>query len=654
MGRILRVGIDTSINYEFLATTAYDANNPAATTFAWPDSDAMDQEFDEPSPDEVEAEGVLITFDRFPDAFEGAMVKIRPTYTDPEAPSFELWTHNSETDDWTKQRRIDLFNLFVGVESNQRRIVDFTFFPFEPNVDKVWITMDPGPSGTPTMRFIAIKLFGQCEPTLRIPNPPGTGEGDPCALHPDGVDANGNPCLVPGQNCSDFPEFCTAPPPLDLCNPTSIVAYEDYLRNIPGALDEFQSWFATNAALIAAVCAGNSPPSDPPPDMPLPPLPPLPPLDLCDSTSVDAFRAAVGGDADQLATFEDFLSGLEEVGFFDTSCAPVEPPEQYIDPETDTPAEEPVDEEPAPFEAGPGGMPPAMGSGDPPAPGTTTEDGGGSDSGSVIERTTRFILTWSGNDAAAAQTLVDALIAPLPAPSPFQRRSTVNANYGPDLGTDTVGVEFSPAAYGLNLRLSKLPFSCYVSLRCRTFRMRTTVAHPTNELRFSISDAGIHTRPAAGSCPAGPDWIIDTPSTMAEAVTSLVGDDYFEYVFNGNGLSNNILIPITVPREDPDQNDADACTPGFEARSDPVNGTAWQRGGCLAGLTIKERDRWILDNANADFDASTDFDYAHVRPICIVLDVRLDAVVFGKGVDVRSSRIALGTLTDDQPVETCP
>lgn len=374
MGRILRIGVDTVTNYSFEETSAYNASAPAATTSPWSDSAAMDQAFDQSSPSEVTAQGCLVTFERTPHAFEGSMIKIHPTYDSDggENPFFELWTHDSVTLDWTRRRRLQLSNLFVGVASGARKVIDFTFFPFLLHVDKVWITMDPGTVGAPTMRFLAIQLFGQCEGTLVTPNPPGDGDADPCISNPNGLDADGNPCLTPGVNCSDFPEFCTEPPFLDLCNPASVAAYEEYLRLIPGALDAFRSWFATNFVTIASWCAGNSPgPSPPFPNPPSPPLPPLPPLHLCDPDSVEAFRAALSGDQESLDSFDAFVDALDLDGFFARECPPPDPAEEYVDPTTLEPAEEPPTDNNTPFGSGPGGMPVDQ-PGNPP-----TEAGGG-------------------------------------------------------------------------------------------------------------------------------------------------------------------------------------------------------------------------------------------------------------------------------------
>lgn len=356
MGRIARIGNDSSANYTFLATSMYDAANPAGTTGAWPDDAAMDQAFNQASPTEVTEEGVLITFVRFPDAFQGAQVKIHPTYdVTTDDPFLEMWTHDSVTGDWTKRRRVELSNPFVGVATGTFKVFDFTLFPFLEHVDKVWLTMDPGTSGTPTMKFVGIRLFGQCAATLfRGGN---TSGGDPCADPTDpfytGFDDNGDPC--PGTTFGPPPG--PALPNVDLCNPASVEQYRDVLATIPGALEAFNAWFDLNSTGIASYCAGSTP--TPPGGMPLPPLPPLPSLNLCDQVSIDAFRAAIGGDPDQVAAFDAFLDSLEEAGFFDLTCPAADPPETPVSPHTLQPEDDPP--KTGPFGDGPGGSPPPGG-----------------------------------------------------------------------------------------------------------------------------------------------------------------------------------------------------------------------------------------------------------------------------------------------------
>lgn len=358
MGRILRVGTDTVTNYTFLQTSAYDENAPAATTSPWPDSASMDQLFNQPNPTGVVAQGVLITFARFPDTFLGVMVKVEPTYDSGagEHPFLEMWTHDSVTTLWTRRRRIDLLNLFVGIPSGTRKVADLTFFPFLRTVDKVWVTMDPGVVGAPTMEFFSIQLFGQCEQSLRR----DTNNGPP----------GGGPEPTFGPPTED------PLPPIDICNVTSIEQYRDALRNIPGALEQFDAWYDSNAETIASLCAGidANPPNTPVlPPMPVPPLPPLPELDLCSQDSIDAFRAALAGDADALANFDAFITQLETDGFFEANCATPPPDETYVDPNTLEPTPEPDTDNNTPFGAGPGGQPqfprasdrPGNGSGEP-------------------------------------------------------------------------------------------------------------------------------------------------------------------------------------------------------------------------------------------------------------------------------------------------
>jgi hypothetical protein len=346
MGRIRRIGTDTVTNYSFLATSAYDSTDPAATTSAWPDDAVMDQLFSQPGPTEVEEQGVLITFERLPYAFNGAYVKLKPTYNASvgEDPFIELWTHNSQTSIWTRRHRIELSNPFVGIESETRKVMDLSFFPFVTDVDKVWITMDPGSVGSPTLAFSGLQLFGQCRQTITTPNPGGTLEDDPCLENPFGFDKEGNPCLTPGADCSQFPEGC-APnqgPPLDVCNPTSVDTYKQFLAGIGDggvALLEFNAWLDANADIIALACADLGPDPVPPP---VPPLPPLPKLDLCDQDSIAAYRTAIG-DPTLQAEFDSFIEALTNEGFFDVNC-PTPPPDEppvYVDPVTQEPAPDP-------------------------------------------------------------------------------------------------------------------------------------------------------------------------------------------------------------------------------------------------------------------------------------------------------------------------
>lgn len=352
MGRILRTGTDTVINYSFLETSAYDEDNPAATTSPWDDSDAMDQLFDQANPDAViDAQGALVTFERFPYAFYGAMVKVAANYDTSagENPALELWVHDSVEDTWTKLRRILFANIFTGSPDGERKVFDLTFFFLLLNIDKVWITMDPGSTGSPTMDWYSIQLFGQCETGLQ--NPTG-GSYDPCADPTDPFYPGDDVCS--GNPWTSGPKPCAAP---DYCNETSVQDYRECLRaTVPAFLPIFDAWLDVNRTTIELFCSGNAPF---PPNEPLPPppnSPPLPPLDLCDQDSIDAFRAALAGDAEHVAQFDAYIDSLEENGFFALVCPEPDPDEIPIDPETLEPSPDP-ENVPSPFGSGPGGVP---------------------------------------------------------------------------------------------------------------------------------------------------------------------------------------------------------------------------------------------------------------------------------------------------------
>lgn len=358
MGRILRIGNDSNTNYSFLATSAYNAASPAATTSAWPDSFSMDTPFNLPQFSPVTEQGVLVTFDRLPETFNGAMVKLTPTYnvSGGEDPFFELWTHDSVSGLWTKRRSIEFKNLFVGIASGATRILDLTFFPYLPHVDKAWLTMNPGAIGTPALNFVSIALFGQCHSALRDQSG-GPGGFDGCdKSHPEtytGFKLLADGTFVPCDDVNEPPPFTLQFP--DLCNPESIASYREALRAIGDggtSLNAFDSWFTLNRDLIAQGCAGQL--TTPLPIAPSPPLPKLPPLDLCDEVSIDAFRAAIAGDATALSDFNAFIDQLDAAGFFTLSCPPKDPAATYVDPNTLKPTAEP--DPPRRFGFGPGGQ----------------------------------------------------------------------------------------------------------------------------------------------------------------------------------------------------------------------------------------------------------------------------------------------------------
>lgn len=650
MGRILRIGNDTLTNYSFLQTSAYNASLPAATTSPWPDDAAMDQAFTQPSPVEVTAQGVLITFNRLPDTFDGAMVKLEPTYDSStgEDPFFEMWIHDP-TNGWVLRSSIELSNPFNGIVSGQRKILDLTFFPFLPAIDMVWLTMNPGSIGTPSLNFLAIKLFGQCTGTLRDP----AGGGLPDTCNPDSQFYTGFRMLADGTfvdcaSVNDPPPFSLPTP--DLCNPASVASYREVLRGLDDggtSLNEFDGWFTLNQTLIESNCAGNT--NTDPPTQPIPPLPTLPTLDLCNQDSIDAFRAAIAGDADQLAAFNSFIDSLTAAGYFDLVCPADDPPTVYVDPITQQPAPDPNVTPLLPFSGGPGGEPPALpGSGSPAAhtPAGSTP---------ILERTTRFNLCWSGTDKPLTAALSTGLITPLAASTNTAKRATFTRNYGPNT-SPVVGAPHTPAPYGLVISLGRLPFSCFVGIRMRVFRLTGSPG-----LSFSISNAGINTVPATGFCPISPDWIeanFPAPAFVAPGSPN-IGDSYREFIFTGNNTANDAVILLTLPRVNPAQNDALVCTAGYQPRNvhDLLgnDSMAFDRGGCLVGLSTKLRAIWLHDVSIADYTGTGALDYLHVRPYGFTLDVTLRAALVGDGFDLgTNSTIDLSFVSDAQPVETCP
>lgn len=325
MGRIRRVGLDTTVNYTLQATTAYDPSDPAATTLAWGDVAAQDQELTETEPEE-EQEGALLTFTRFPDVFEGLHVKIHPTYADGNTPSLELWTHDSEEDVWIKRRAVVLSGL-QGVESDAAKVFRFDLAIQRRNVDAVWITMNPGPTGTPVMRFLAIHLFGHCDAVIVTP---GGCEDDPTVdcINPSACELNpfDPSCITPTVTCAQL------------------------------GLEEDE-----DGNCIIPPSGGPSFPNDPtggsnpvPPSSP----PPFPTVDLCDPEAVNGFKGQLT--EEQLAYFEGLLGDVEMPCLQPTPegrtpqqqlpinkkpeggpIVPAQPVEVYIDPRTLEPGPDP-------------------------------------------------------------------------------------------------------------------------------------------------------------------------------------------------------------------------------------------------------------------------------------------------------------------------
>lgn len=398
MGRILRIGTDALPNYSFLKTSAYDALAPAATTAAWSDSLAMDQPFDQPDPTTVAAEGVLVVFERLPDVFLGALVKLEPTYdiSIGENPVLEMWTHDIDAAAWTIRSRIVLSNIFEGIPTGTRKLLDFTLASWLRNVDQVWLTMAPGATGSPTLSFVLVQLFGKCEGAL----PKGKDPEDPCADPNDplytGLDDEGNPC--PGTEPFPVPTdtLCIGfdtPGCLDICNLNHVAEYAEWASTIPGYREVFDAWYNTYAPLISLACNAVGDPDDVPPQPPLPPAPP-PALDLCDQDSIDAFRAFYAGDAELLANFDAYIDSLTADGFFDFTCPVEEPPEEYIDPVTLLPADEPTGDPTGPFGRGPGGEIPPM-----PPP---DEGGGGGGGSEPIQE--YIVFMFNSSSSIGAQT----------------------------------------------------------------------------------------------------------------------------------------------------------------------------------------------------------------------------------------------------------
>lgn len=198
------------------ATETYDENNPADSPVSWgstADVEAMNQAMSATTGG-VTHLGALLTFDPdLPDIFNGVYVKVRPTYTAPEAPAIEMWTHNAVTGDWTKKRRVVMSNLLVGVRSGEFKVFSLFQSFGDDNIDQVWITMAPSsPLGTQELEFFVIWPYGTCNETLVIP--------DDC-LPEEECDLPPLPDLPGVPSCRDIarllgidPSICDQTPPL--------------------------------------------------------------------------------------------------------------------------------------------------------------------------------------------------------------------------------------------------------------------------------------------------------------------------------------------------------------------------------------------------------------------------------------------------------
>ena len=642
MGRIVRVGVNT--NYTVQATSNYLEDSPAGTTSAWTDPTILDQSVYEPGALSESHQGCLLTFAFFPTVVTSIMAKLVVTYDvgSGESPAIEFWT-NDTVNGWRKISRSLLVNIFEGASTGVSKIYDVPIFPNLTNCTEIWVTLDPGLVGAPTMAFKSLSVFGLCATKKKFKPTP---EWDPCAdpndPHYTGFDLNGTPCIpVPGGGGGgDCPEP-------DLCDGASIETYRTCLDAYGEGLREtFDAWYQDNAQQIQDSC--NDPNTDRPKKPPVPgPQPPpiFPPLcDFKDPVTLAAFQATLT--ATQLATFNTFYQGLIDDGFFELVCPDLPPTEVELDPTTLTPTEITPVAPPRPFGAGPGG--------DPLDDPVTVTPAQPSVYDPITEFTQRYLITWSGNDLAAAGTYTDANITPIP-PSTINanRPLRLGANYGPDIGQTTLGLQHTPAPYALVLKIKKMPPFATIGLRMRAFRQTGAAG-----LIFSISDAGINETPAVGFCPIAPDWVITPGPNVSLSLGPLIGDNYYEYRFNSSLVGNKTaMLTLAVPRETPSQNDADACIAGYKARSQ----LTFDRGGCFAGFVGKERDIFLSDTSIEDYNddpnhnPTAPFYYpgSH-RPWAFVLDVTVRPDIAEKNLDAKNTFTALSSLSEVQTVETCP
>jgi hypothetical protein len=643
MGRIVRIGVNT--NYTVEATSNYVEDTPAATTSAWTDPTILDQNVYEPGALSESHQGCLLTFVRFPTVLTSIMAKLVVTYdqSSGENPAIEFWTFDT-TNGWRKISRYPMVSIFEGATTGESKIYDVAIYPNLAGCTKIWVTLDPGLVGAPTMAFKSLSVFGLCDTKKKFKS---NSSGDPCA-DPNGPGYDGTDQGDPPQPCIPIPgdtggDDCPAP---DLCDGASIELYRTCLDTYGAGLrEQFDAWYQINAQLIQDYCndSNTDPPTLPPLPGPQPP-PVFPPLcDFKDPVKLAAFQATLT--ATQLATFTTFYNGLIDDGFFELVCPDLPPTEIELDPKTLKPVEISPEPPPRPFGGGPGGDP----LDDPdPAPSRAPQDV----YESVGEFTQRYIITWSGNDLAAAAAYTDANITPIPATTVnAYRPARILANYGPAIGQTTLGLQHTPAPYALVLKIKRMPFRATIGLRMRTFFQRRTA-----DLRFSISDASIREVPAAGLCPINPDWII-TPGPNVELSTGInpvyIGDNYYEYRFNSSLVGNKTaILTLAVPRDTPGQNDIPACIAGTKARSE----LAGDRGGCIIGFVGKARLIFLNDVSIEDYDSDpTGIYFAKaLTTVAMVLDVTVRPDLAGKGVDAANTYTALSSLSAAQTVETCP
>lgn len=342
LGRIRRISADVGnpTNYTVTATSAYDADAPAATAATWgtdADRAALDQSVTIPVPPaaEIEHEGALVTFDRLPFLFTSAVVKIRPTYDFDagENPFLELWTHDASEDAWTRRRSVQLASGFVGVPSGQAKFFElFLAVPLE-DVDAVWVTMAPGVTGTPVMRFVALHVFGQCqlEPTTS-----GSCEDDPTIDCLDPEDPTLNPpsnpnAPFPTPNWPGVPPDAggpvppSAPPPfptVDLCDPAALEALKAQLT--PEQLDFLQAQL--DAALLPCLDPDTQEPNivgpiNEDPDNPGEPLLPRQPIEqYLDPQTLEPEADPKGGGSGSSGGDGPFRQSAHHFFFFSSSA----------------------------------------------------------------------------------------------------------------------------------------------------------------------------------------------------------------------------------------------------------------------------------------------------------------------------------------------
>jgi hypothetical protein len=612
-GRIRRISLDalTPTNYTLQETSSYNALDPAGTVSSWgstPDVEAMDLSFSTPFAEltPLTKQGVLITFERTLSYFSAVSVKVKPTY-DTEAgedPYFEMWVF---TDAWVLAYSRQFASPFSdGIPTGRRRYMDFTLSSDLAGVSKVWVTMNPGNEGAPSLDWLCIHVFGKC---TNVPVTPGDCADDPT------VDC------IPEQRCETNPLLCEVPildcedidPTGELCN--------DPPYDWPGP-----------------------PKTGPDPIVPRTLPPEFPLIDLCDPAAIASYKTLLT--PDQLAFFEELLGAMELPCLDDIGDPPVRQPDPVapinLDPTTLGPL---LPRQPVEVYTDPKTLQPAN------DPKKTSSGGGGSSADGL--RTKRFILTWSGNDAVEALALVGANLPPVldELPPNILDPQVLQGNWGPNVGIPTFGVAFTPEAYGLRITLNGLPIAVQVGIRVQTLRLRGAV-----DVLDSISSDGVRLVPPAGGCPAQHDWIVTPDITLVPADNVFIGNLFQEYFYSNlieyEGQDAEADIVLALPREnDTTQNDAAVCDATFKERSE----LGHDRAGCLVGFVAKQKDVWLFPWENATYDGEADFGAYryHHRPYVIVIDVAFQQVLDDFSVQGCGVTLSTTGLTGAPIVEVC-